>query len=66
MNAKYFLDTNLLVYAFDQKESQKQAIARRYLNALFTQESHVLSLQVLNEFVSVAQRKLEPPMTPED
>lgn len=66
MNAKYFLDTNLLVYAFDQKELQKQAIAKRYLNALFTQETHVLSLQVLHEFVAVAQKKLAPPMTPED
>lgn len=66
MNGKYFLDTNLLVYAFDQQAPQKQAIARRYLNALFTQDNYILSLQVINEFVSVAQKKLEPPMVPGD
>ena len=57
---KYFFDTNIVVYAFDKHETHKQHIAKQYLNRLFTDENCVLSLQVINEFCNIAQKKLEP------
>ncbi|GAK61619.1 PilT domain-containing protein [Candidatus Vecturithrix granuli] len=65
MRVKYFLDTNVLVYAFDQNEPEKRDAAKQYLQRLFTDEEYVLSVQVLNEFCNVAQKKLDPPMPQE-
>ncbi len=52
MNAKPFLDTNILVYAFTTGD-------RRSMTALnLLGAGGVVSVQVLNEFVNVARRKL--------
>ncbi len=58
-----FVDTNVLVYAFDANEPAKRARAL----ALLADEDvdFVVSAQVLNEFYWVATRKLTPPLTPE-
>ena len=50
MNDKIFFDTNVLVYAFDQAEPEKCAIARRLIHDLGAQGKLVLSTQVLQEF----------------
>ena len=53
-----FLDTNILVYAFDRSEPKKQSVARTLLadrSAPLT-----LSSQVLSEFYWIATRKLRP------
>jgi predicted nucleic acid-binding protein len=52
MNDKAFLDTNVVLYAFRQDDAHGQ-IAETLLAAGGT-----LSIQVLNEFVAVARRKL--------
>jgi predicted nucleic acid-binding protein len=52
MNAKPFLDTNILVYAFasnDPRGSKAEALLAT---------GGVISFQVLNEFVNVSRRKL--------
>jgi predicted nucleic acid-binding protein len=57
-----FLDTNVLVYLFDQDEPRKQAIAR----TLLRDSSDVrLSTQVLAEFYVTVTRKLARPLAPE-
>jgi predicted nucleic acid-binding protein len=53
MNGKPFIDTNILVYAFSESEP-RTSIADGLLSNGF-----VLSVQVLNEFVSIASRKLK-------
>ncbi len=55
-NAKIFLDTNILVYAIDQREPQKRVIIRRLLDGVAT-ERIVISTQTLIEFIAVARRK---------
>jgi predicted nucleic acid-binding protein len=55
MNGKAFLDTNVLVYAIVENDSRKVS-ARELLAAGGT-----ISVQVLNEFVSVVRRKVEMP-----
>lgn len=48
-----FLDTNVVVYAIGD-EGEKRAIAR----GILARNDLVVSVQTLNEFVSVARRKL--------
>jgi predicted nucleic acid-binding protein len=52
MNDKPFFDTNVILYAFHQNDTRGQ-VAETLLAA-----GGALSVQVLNEFVSVARRKL--------
>jgi predicted nucleic acid-binding protein len=52
MNAKPFLDTNILVYAFASNDPRSK-LAEDLLAA-----GGVISIQVLNEFVNVSRRKL--------
>jgi predicted nucleic acid-binding protein len=58
MNAKVFVDTNILVYAHDAQEGYKQEAAKSILRKLSEQQSGVLSMQVLQEFYNTATRKL--------
>lgn len=57
-----FVDTNVLLYAHDASETEKQPIARALLEELWADHSGVLSTQVLQEFYVVATRKFKPPM----
>ena len=52
MNTRPFLNTNVVLYAFRQGDSQSQKA-----EALLA-EGGVISVQVLNEFVAVARRTL--------
>ena len=61
-----FVDSNILVYAHDIAETEKQPIARAVLEALWADRSGVVSTQVLQEFYVVAMRKLSPPMAPSE
>lgn len=60
MTEKFFVDSNILVYAYDIKNLQKQEAALRTLDRLTTFGSGVISTQVLAEFfVTVTnERKL--------
>jgi predicted nucleic acid-binding protein len=62
MNDRTFVDTNVLVYAHDQKEGTKQLAAKQILRALRQKRSGVVSMQVLQEFYSTVTRKLAPPL----
>jgi predicted nucleic acid-binding protein len=62
MNAKVFIDTNLLVYAYDQTEELKQSAARNILRELWDQDSGSVSMQVLQEFYNTVTRKIAIPL----
>lgn len=63
MSGRTFIDTNVLVYAFDSSEPTKQQTA---IHALATTgDRSVLSTQVLSEFYVVATRKLVDPLAPQ-
>lgn len=57
-NPRAFVDTNVLVYAYDKTEVVKQSIARSTLDRLWANRAGTLSTQVLQEFYAVATRKL--------
>ena len=57
-----FVDTNVLVCAYDRSETRKQPVARAQLEALWRERTGALSTQILQEFYVVATRKLPAPM----
>jgi predicted nucleic acid-binding protein len=66
MNDRAFLDTNILVYAFDQHEPHKQRKAQELIIDGIEQENISLSVQVLGEFFNVITRHISQPMTPDE
>ena len=57
------VDTNVLVYFYDQNSPEKQARASQVLNRLREAGLGRLSTQALAEFINAAMRKLDPPLT---
>ncbi len=62
MNADYFLDTNVLVYAAAGRTSEEAK--RRRAVELISNENWGLSTQVLQEFYVSVVRKIATPMSP--
>ena len=60
-----FLDSNVLVYAYDMSERRKQHLAQDLVRKAIAGES-VMSTQVLAEFAATLLHKLSPPVPPED
>lgn len=58
-----FLDTNVLVYAFDSSAGEKHTQAASLLTRLVTQGCAVVSVQVLQELFVVLTRKLPKPLS---
>jgi len=56
-----FIDTNVLIHADDRSAGTKGARARALLREAMTSRAGVLSIQVLQEYFSVATRKLGVP-----
>ncbi len=55
----FFLDSNILIYAFDTSEPTKRSRSRALIERL-PAEAIVLSAQVVNEFYFTVTRKLRP------
>ena len=55
---KIFIDTNVLVYTQNKKESEKQLICRKVLSKLVEESLLVISTQVMQEYYNVATLKL--------
>ncbi|MGV8058565.1 MAG: hypothetical protein AB2L12_11145 [Smithellaceae bacterium] len=54
---KVFLDTNILVYAYDVSSGSKHDIARNIVTDLWNCRTGILSLQVLQElFINVTKK----------
>lgn len=64
MSGPDFLDTNVLVYAYDPSDSRKQEIAQDLVRRAVGGET-VISAQVLSEFAATLLHKLSPPARPE-
>jgi predicted nucleic acid-binding protein len=57
-----FIDTNILLYAHDRHDERRSSIAQTILRDLWESDTGVLSTQVLQEFYSVATKKLKHPL----
>jgi len=65
MADRVFVDTNVLVYAWDSSEPKKQKRAFAWMTHLWKTQSGRLSYQVLSEFYITVTQKLDPGMAPE-
>lgn len=59
-----FVDSNILVYAFDHAAGQKSALARRCVVDLWQRGTGCLSIQVLQEFFVSVTAKISRPLSP--
>ncbi len=58
----YFLDTSILVYAFDRSAGAKHDQAARLVEGCWENENGCLSLQVLEEFFVTVTHKIKHPL----
>jgi predicted nucleic acid-binding protein len=63
-NERTFVDTNILVYAYNRSEEGRLPVAQAVLDEIWKSRTGAISTQVLQEFYVVATRKFDPPMTP--
>ncbi len=63
---KFFLDTNILVYCFDDRDPEKKDIALALVARALESGDGMISWQVVQEFLNVATRKFEKPLRATD
>ena len=66
MPDKYFVDTNILLYAHDRSAGLKHERARQLIERLWTSGEGVLSTQVLQELCINLRRKIARPLAVEE
>ena len=62
MSDRFFLDTNIFVYSFDQIATVKAEKAAQLIRKALTTQKGVISYQVVQEFFNVALRRFSQPM----
>jgi predicted nucleic acid-binding protein len=62
MSGRFFLDTNIFVYSFDQNAAAKAQRATQLIHEALTTQKGVVSYQVVQEFFNVALRRFFQPM----
>ena len=63
---KAFVDTNILVYAYDRGAGVKHERALKLVEALWQDGSGAISTQVLQEFYVNVRRKAQQPISPQE
>jgi predicted nucleic acid-binding protein len=63
MNDRFFLDTNIFVYSFDENAPQKSARASELIRQAVRSRNGIVSYQIVQEFFNVALRRFAHPMT---
>jgi predicted nucleic acid-binding protein len=62
LHAKNFLDTNILVYAYDRSAGQKHDLATQLMESCLENENGCSSIQVLQEFFVTVTQKIAMPL----
>jgi predicted nucleic acid-binding protein len=66
MSDKYFIDTNILVYCFDDRQPDKKVRSLALVADALQTGNGIISWQVIQEFLNVATRKFLVPLKTED
>lgn len=66
MKDRIFVDTNILVYAYDRSEPSKRRKAIDVLDRLALSDKGVISTQVLSEFFVAVTRRISAPLSVDD
>ncbi len=59
MSGNVFLDTNVLLYCFDERDLHKQQVARQIVSSLVKSKCGRISTQNLQEFYNAVTKKLK-------
>jgi len=62
MNDKFFLDTNIFVYSFDDNEIEKKVRALSLIGEALQSGKGIISWQVVQEFLNVSTKKFIYPL----
>jgi predicted nucleic acid-binding protein len=65
-HSRFFIDTNIFVYSFDQTAPAKARLASQVIRRALTTQKGVISFQVVQEFFNVALRRFAHPMNAAD
>ena len=65
MKDKFFLDTNIIVYSFDELSSAKRRISEKLIKEALSGKGSI-SFQVIQEFLNTATKKFESPMNSDE
>ena len=66
MSDRFFLDTSIFVYSFDESAAAKARKSVQLIREALTTQKGVISYQVAQEFFNVALRRFARPMQPAD
>lgn len=61
-DGKMFVDTNIIVYAYDSSAGEKHAAAAALMKKLWHTGHGIISTQVLQEFFVTVTKKIEKPL----
>jgi len=62
MSVRTFVDTNILVYAYDLDAGEKYTVAKEIVSDLWNSRTGILSTQVVQEFYVTLTRKIPSPL----
>lgn len=62
MSGRAFLDTNIFVYGYDERDPVKQSIADGLIRSLAIEGEAVISYQVIQEFFNIVMLKIPQKM----
>ncbi len=63
MSDRFFLDTNIFVYAFDDTAQAKKRTASNLIREAIATKNGIVSYQVVQEFLNVVLRRFSQPMS---
>jgi predicted nucleic acid-binding protein len=66
MSDKFFIDTNVFIYSFDDRHPEKKVRALSLIADALQTGKGMTSWQVIQEFLNVSTRKFLIPLKPED
>lgn len=66
MSGRFFLDTNLLIYAIDAADPGKQAVAQKWIATAHESGDGLISYQVVQEWFNVVLRKASVPLSADE
>ncbi len=66
MSAKPFLDSNIFIYSYDDRDLRKQSVAADLIRSVGISGEGVISYQVIQEFFNFALIKTSHKMRPDD
>ncbi|MEW5803968.1 MAG: PIN domain-containing protein [bacterium] len=66
MKDRFFLDTNIIIYSFDVTDRDKAQRAKQLISEALNSKNGCIGTQAIQEFLNVATRKFERPLSIQD